>query len=427
MKNTNQLFQKFIGTCAAFLLGMLTTVHTHAANPDLAPQTATDDSTADQMTRLRKQVDDAEAAYTKAGGKPDADVEKLWKTYCGINQTNLPRIFELARRDPQTEASFEMFKWIVINRQIQVRSLNTNGVQSLEYLREYDTAKPGVAQICRALRRNWNYTCQPAVDFLRAVADKNPDRDARGQALLSLAQFKDWEAENLEFWQNAPPMDARFEKARSDGLAKEKNETSAGLFRDAEKLFHTVLDQYADCPSLAPATTEHVKATLGEIAKADLYEIEHLSVGNVAPDITGKDIDGKKLRLRDFRGGVVMLSFWASWCGPCMQMVPSEVRLSERMKGKSFAMIGVNGDSRLDDAKKAMERNAMTWPSFYTGDGPYGPISEAWNISGWPTAYILDRKGVIRFKLEGYGRDTEKLLDGKAEQVLNASVVQSER
>jgi hypothetical protein len=79
-------------------------------------------------------------------------------------------------------------------------------------------------------------------------------------------------------------------------------------------------------------------------------------------------------------------------------MVPEERALVQRMQGKPFSLIGVNGDESLSNAKRAMERENMTWPSFWNGkQGSKGPIAKAWNVTSWPTVYILDAKGIIRF------------------------------
>ena len=130
-------------------------------------------------------------------------------------------------------------------------------------------------------------------------------------------------------------------------------------------------------------------------------------------------VDGKKFKLSDSRGKICVLTFWASWCGPCMQMVPVERALAERMHGKLFAMIGVNGDAILPDAKRAMEREKMTWPSFWNGkEGPKGPIATAWNVHGWPTIFVLDSEGIIRFKYEGYGNESSNVLNGCVDELM---------
>jgi thiol-disulfide isomerase/thioredoxin len=99
---------------------------------------------------------------------------------------------------------------------------------------------------------------------------------------------------------------------------------------------------------------------LGEQATLELYECEHLTVGKLAPEIQGEDIDEHRLKLSDDRGKVVVISFWASWCGPCMQMVPHERVIAERLAGKPFVLIGVNGDSKRTDAKRAVTEQNMT-------------------------------------------------------------------
>ncbi len=80
-------------------------------------------------------------------------------------------------------------------------------------------------------------------------------------------------------------------------------------------------------------------------------------------------------------------------------MIPHERSLVDRLKSKPFALLGVNSDE--DKAYYASEQNAMgvTWRSFWNGPkGTSGPISTRWNVRGWPTIYVLDHKGVIRFK-----------------------------
>jgi hypothetical protein len=80
-------------------------------------------------------------------------------------------------------------------------------------------------------------------------------------------------------------------------------------------------------------------------------------------------------------------------------MYPHERSLVERLKDKPFALIGVNSDVDKVKLKKRMEKEKITWRSFWNGpEGTNGPISKAWNVSGWPTIYVLDAQGVIRAK-----------------------------
>ncbi len=80
-------------------------------------------------------------------------------------------------------------------------------------------------------------------------------------------------------------------------------------------------------------------------------------------------------------------------------MYPHERSLVERLKDAPFALIGVNSDDNLEELKPVLEKENITWRSFWNGPkGTSGPISTAWNVSGWPTIYVLDADGKIRFK-----------------------------
>jgi hypothetical protein len=101
-------------------------------------------------------------------------------------------------------------------------------------------------------------------------------------------------------------------------------------------------------------------------------------------------------------------------------MYPHERSLVERLKDKPFALIGVNSDADKEKLKPRLEEEKITWRSFWNGPkGTRGPISEEWNVRGWPTIYVLDHKGVIRFKnVRGEKMDeaVDKLLAELSEQ-----------
>ena len=80
-------------------------------------------------------------------------------------------------------------------------------------------------------------------------------------------------------------------------------------------------------------------------------------------------------------------------------MYPHERSLVKRLKDEPFALVGVNSDKDLDELRPALERENITWRSFWNGpDGTNGPISARWNVRGWPTIYVLDEEGRIRYK-----------------------------
>ena len=92
-----------------------------------------------------------------------------------------------------------------------------------------------------------------------------------------------------------------------------------------------------------------------------------------------------------------------------MAMVPHERSLVKRLEGKSFALLGINSDGDKEQLKTAMKQEQITWRSFWDRSTE-GPIATAWNVRGWPTIYVLDHKGVIRYK-DVRGEAMDKAVD----------------
>jgi len=119
-------------------------------------------------------------------------------------------------------------------------------------------------------------------------------------------------------------------------------------------------------------------------------------VGMPAPEIEGEDFNGNRLRLRDYRGKVTVVVFWASWCPPCRAMIPHERELVERHRGKPFALLSVNSDEDHDEARAVMVKQQMTWPNWKTS-GTSDPICRIWGVKSWPAIYVLDTNGIVRY------------------------------
>src|SRR3954470_17569726 len=90
-------------------------------------------------------------------------------------------------------------------------------------------------------------------------------------------------------------------------------------------------------------------------------------VGMTAPEIRGEDLDGVPFKLSDYRGKVVVMSFWASWCPPCKALMPHERAMVERFKGRPFAMLGVNADEEKHAALKVAIDEGVNWRSWWDG------------------------------------------------------------
>jgi peroxiredoxin len=161
---------------------------------------------------------------------------------------------------------------------------------------------------------------------------------------------------------------------------------------------------------LAPAQEARVLARLkkigaahpgGEAAVAPArHMIGALSVGKTAPDITGTDLDGAPLRLSTYRGQIVALVFTGDWCGVCRSDYPYLRELIDRYDRSPVAVLGVDSGRDRAQARRVKVDQRLTFRAWWDGGGPRhtdGPIATAWNVVGWPTVYVLDPQGVIRF------------------------------
>jgi peroxiredoxin len=123
------------------------------------------------------------------------------------------------------------------------------------------------------------------------------------------------------------------------------------------------------------------------------------SIGAPAPDFTLKSVDGKDVRLSDYRGKVVLLNFWATWCPPCRSEMPSIESLSKKMKGHDFVILAVS-----IDGFETSQLNNIVSPNRYTFTILHDPeqkVADVYLISGIPTTYIIDKSGVIVDKSVG--------------------------
>ena len=121
-----------------------------------------------------------------------------------------------------------------------------------------------------------------------------------------------------------------------------------------------------------------------------------LTPGLVAPNIVGKDTEGVEFELEDYRGNIVVLVFTGEWCGPCRGEYPYQRELLETYRDEKVVLLGVNSDRKLETAREAKEREGLQYRTWWDGS-TNGPISDAWGIWAWPSTFIMDDEGVIRF------------------------------
>ncbi len=169
---------------------------------------------------------------------------------------------------------------------------------------------------------------------------------------------------------------------------------SAGIERqgEARRLLVSFLEEFN-------GEVDHSKLNLElnnrKWAKRMLETIQMHGLGAMAPLTVGLDIKGHPMALADYRGKVVLLSFWATWCAPCMAAIEHERALVEHFATDRFAIVGVNGDKDPSIAMRAVVEHGISWRSFQNQRKGGTPLESEWHVGGWPTFYLIDTKGVI--------------------------------
>ncbi|WP_416240394.1 TlpA family protein disulfide reductase [Marinobacter sp. F3R08] len=118
-----------------------------------------------------------------------------------------------------------------------------------------------------------------------------------------------------------------------------------------------------------------------------------------APDFTLESRSGENLRLEEHRGEVVMLNFWASWCGPCRQEMPLMDELYSQYKDLGFTILAVNVDENRAEAHRFLEKVPVNYPILYD---PESSVSELYEVQAMPTTVMIDRDGNARYLHYGY-------------------------
>ncbi len=161
-------------------------------------------------------------------------------------------------------------------------------------------------------------------------------------------------------------------------------------------------------------TTPKVKASApGKRFEAALAQLSTVSVGGIAPDFTLPTPDGKTISLSSLRGHIVLLDFWATWCGPCLREMPNVKKLYDLYHDKGLEILGVALDEKKDEElwKKMIVDRGMSWNHGSSLQGWDCPVAKTFNVTAIPRMYIIDKEGkIIAQDLRG-----EKLQEKMAE------------
>jgi hypothetical protein len=272
------------------VLGLLVIAPALAAPDDTKPakkpaSESASKSKADSTRSAAQQYNATVAEYDKAmqaffqeysKAKTQEERQKIYEKKYPKVQDYSDRIMELVRKHPKDAFAVQALVWVFQHRRGQEAGREAQAI----LLRDY-VASAEIAPVCQMMAYD---TSPDAEKTLKSILEKNKHHEVLGQARMSLAQHCQIRAE--------------YDTSLSD---KEKQR----LTKEAEAAAEEVAAKYADI--------KDYRGTLGKAAKSMLFELRNLAIGKQAPEIAGEDLDGKKFKLSDYRGKVVVLDFWGNW------------------------------------------------------------------------------------------------------------------
>jgi thiol-disulfide isomerase/thioredoxin len=181
-----------------------------------------------------------------------------------------------------------------------------------------------------------------------------------------------------------------------------------------EPLFRAIMEKNPDarmqahaCKALSAITKkEGEKEELNKLLAGKYAEFcPDLSVGKPIPEVVSQNLEGKEVKMSDLKGKVAVIDIWATWCGPCRAMIPHEREMVEHFKEKPFTFVSVSIDATKEKLTEFLEKEKMPWTHWWAG-ADAGWI-EDWDVKFIPTIYVVDAKGIIRFK-DVRGEELEK-------------------
>jgi thiol-disulfide isomerase/thioredoxin len=210
---------------------------------------------------------------------------------------------------------------------------------------------------------------------------------------------------------------------RAEGTVAVAKEMEAGI--------RELIKEYPDKPVLWQQmffiaqnmlTKEEKKRLLTEIVSSKVADEETIARAKAAIKIAGAlgqplDIsftatDGRKVDIQKMKGKVVLIDFWAAWCGPCIAALPEVVQLYNQYHDQGFEIVGINLDKLQPHMEQVVHRFKMPWPQYFDGKGWGNKFALEYNINSIPSLWLVDKKGILR-SMEA-GQD----LEGKIKELL---------
>ncbi|MCZ8216960.1 MAG: TlpA family protein disulfide reductase, partial [Cyclobacteriaceae bacterium] len=137
------------------------------------------------------------------------------------------------------------------------------------------------------------------------------------------------------------------------------------------------------------------KTTYGKSISDFIALNKNVKIGDPFVDFSQEDTQNNIIKLSDFKGKVVLLEFWGSWCAPCREANPELVKIYNEFKDKGFEILGVGAETKRETWLKAIEKDKLTWPNVSDLKGDKNVAALIYGVSYYPTNFLIDKTGTI--------------------------------
>jgi peroxiredoxin len=178
------------------------------------------------------------------------------------------------------------------------------------------------------------------------------------------------------------------------------------VLNNADKSTELLAQLKRDFPDSKPAVAMRAEEA-AEGIRAKLVD------GAQFPDFDEKDVNGKPLSIANYRGKVVLIDFWATWCGPCVGEVPNVIKTYQENHGRGFEIIGISLDQDKSKLTAFLESKHIPWQQFFDGQGWQNKLAVKYGVQAIPCTYLLDGEGKIigkNLRGEALGEAVSKVL-----------------
>ena len=183
-------------------------------------------------------------------------------------------------------------------------------------------------------------------------------------------------------------------------------------YEDMLQVFNELEKQEPKNRSVARKLAEiHEMLGNAELAKKYREKAEPVLalLGKIVPNFSATDLDGNPISLQQYRGKVVLLDFWAVWCGPCIAEMPNVKEVYDTYKDKGFDIIGVSLDTDETRLRDYLKENEIPWRQVFSGQGWQSPVAQKYGINAIPAPWLIDRDGTL-ITHQARGRNLEQLV-----------------